>query len=381
MNSVMKNLIDSKFGLLRVIKKAPNIIGKSREYGAWECLCDCGNIKIVATYHLNRGNVKSCGCLRETNPENDYKIGDYFNRLTLVKYYKGKWECLCDCGNNIFIKTGALTSGNTKSCGCLKTESSSARSNNLIESRRQFKPRIASARRVWKSYCYRDNNCNISFDEFMIISQRKCFYCGIEPNTSYNYFSVKSSRSSNKAKEEGIFIYNGLDRINSLFNHTSDNVVACCYICNRAKNNKTTEEFVTWINNLQIIDKKYQIVNKEFPKYYKTSVKVIWSTSYNDGNISLENFESLSQYSCHYCNGTPNNIFNYAKTDKKSSQKAINNANFIYNGLDRINPNLPHNLDNVVPCCKYCNFTKSNLSLEEFQDWIKRIQSFQNEKS
>ncbi len=33
-------------------------------HGQWKCLCDCGNIKIVADKHLNR--TTSCGCFRKT---------------------------------------------------------------------------------------------------------------------------------------------------------------------------------------------------------------------------------------------------------------------------------------------------------------------------
>lgn len=32
------------------------------------------------------------------------------------------WDCLCDCGNKVVVPKHLLTSGNTKSCGCLKRE-------------------------------------------------------------------------------------------------------------------------------------------------------------------------------------------------------------------------------------------------------------------
>lgn len=47
-----------------------------------------------------------------------------------------------------------------------------------------------------------------------------------------------------------------------------------------------------------------------------------------------------------------------------------NNGNFIYNGLDRINSMLLHNLNNIVPCCKLCNYLKRSLSLEKFSQLI-----------
>lgn len=51
-----------------------------------------------------------------------------FGRLT-VKYECGRnkygqvlWYCECDCGGNTIVMTSYLTSGDTKSCGCLKKE-------------------------------------------------------------------------------------------------------------------------------------------------------------------------------------------------------------------------------------------------------------------
>ena len=52
----------------------------------------------------------------------------HFGRLTAMEYLgsdnKGGtlWKCMCECGNDNFITTSHhLISGNTKSCGCLKS--------------------------------------------------------------------------------------------------------------------------------------------------------------------------------------------------------------------------------------------------------------------
>lgn len=50
--------------------------------------------------------------------------GIVFSRLTVIKYLmldkhnKRVWECRCVCGKITNVPTGALTSGNTNSCGC-----------------------------------------------------------------------------------------------------------------------------------------------------------------------------------------------------------------------------------------------------------------------
>ncbi len=45
-----------------------------------------------------------------------------------------------------------------------------------------------------------------------------------------------------------------------------------------------------------------------------------------------------------------------------------------YNGLDRLDPLLPHNINNIVSCCKFCNFGNGKYSYDDFILWIKRLQ-------
>lgn len=56
----MKDLTGQRFGKLLVLECAGKPDGR-RYY--WKCQCDCGNIKIVAGASLTSGNTKSCGCL------------------------------------------------------------------------------------------------------------------------------------------------------------------------------------------------------------------------------------------------------------------------------------------------------------------------------
>lgn len=41
------------------------------------------------------------------------------------------WKCLCSCGNYTAVPSGSLTSGKTKSCGCLKLETKGAMTHGL----------------------------------------------------------------------------------------------------------------------------------------------------------------------------------------------------------------------------------------------------------
>ena len=48
------------------------------------------------------------------------------------------------------------------------------------------------------------------------------------------------------------------------------------------------------------------------------------------------------------------------------------NGDYIYNGLDRIDPSKGYELTNIVTCCENCNRLKSDLvSYEEFIEFIK----------
>lgn len=56
-------------------------------------------------------------------------IGQKYGRLKIIeklktrdKHKKVVWKCLCDCGNFTEVNTKNIRTGNTASCGCLKTE-------------------------------------------------------------------------------------------------------------------------------------------------------------------------------------------------------------------------------------------------------------------
>ena len=110
------------YGKWTVLRKAE----EKNSYGdiCWVCRCECGTEKVVSGKILRRGKSKSCGCTR-----NIIKPGDKFGSLTILKD-SGKrenrhklWECLCDCGNIVLVRSSNLTTGNTKSCGCCNNNS------------------------------------------------------------------------------------------------------------------------------------------------------------------------------------------------------------------------------------------------------------------
>jgi len=85
--------------------------------------------------------------------------------------------------------------------------------------------------------------------------------------------------------------------------------------------------------------------------------------AYRDFNIEFNNFKQLIHSDCHYCGTPPSQWFK-----KKESKEGV-----MYNGLDRQDNNKGYTLDNVVPCCKFCNFAKKTSELDEFESWLDRV--------
>lgn len=108
----------------------------------WLCRCDCGKECVVSSSSLINGNTKSCGCLHKERTSKANRInlvGKIFGRLTVKRFYKvnkwnqSVWECECSCSKVTYVQGGELTSGDTKSCGCYKSELTTERSRSILK--------------------------------------------------------------------------------------------------------------------------------------------------------------------------------------------------------------------------------------------------------
>ena len=314
-------------------------------------------------------------------------VGKVFGRLTVIKKApsitikngdkRGVWECECSCGEIVFVQTNKLNSKWTKSCGCLKVDKARDNAFIMTENHRQFDPKIASARTVWRRYHQQDPECDIGFDDFLLITQMNCFYCDCSPANKFNKFLAPSVKGSIKGKEEGLFCYNGLDRFdNNNKNHTLLSVVPCCSICNYSKNDRELSIFIKWANNLTIknfIPLDIGSIPMPVNRLLRQSIKMAFHNIDNT-DLTIEEFYFISQINCFYCEIEPSNMMNRGKGYVLRLGEFPEQGDFKYNGIDRIDSNKLHMKDNIVPCCKYCNRAKSDFSLTEFQDWIRRIQ-------
>ena len=124
MANTVKDLSGQRFGRLIALKPLEE---RKKGYVMWECKCDCGNTAIVSTKQLVTGGTLSCGCLRKERAlEQTVDItGQRFGKLVALKPTEERrnryvmWECLCDCGNTVSVRSSSLTSGNNVSCGCM----------------------------------------------------------------------------------------------------------------------------------------------------------------------------------------------------------------------------------------------------------------------
>lgn len=99
----MKDITNQKFGRLRAIQ--PVSQNKYKKY-KWECLCDCGETKIILSNSLLSGHVKSCGCALKginTGDKNGNWTGDNVGKTGLHRWatrHKSKPSKCEDCGEN-----------------------------------------------------------------------------------------------------------------------------------------------------------------------------------------------------------------------------------------------------------------------------------------
>lgn len=74
-------------------------------------------------------------------------------------------------------------------------------------------------------------------------------------------------------------------------------------------------------------------------------------------DLSEEIFSTLINSQCFYCMVEPQQKY----------------GKLIYNGIDRMDNSIGYSHQNCIACCGICNSAKSNMSLEDFSNWIMRL--------
>jgi hypothetical protein len=155
-------------------------------------------------------------------------IGKTFGKLTVLsrssktqRNRSAMWLCLCLCGKTTTVQSLSLRRGNTRSCGCLVSETNRL-CNTLAGDeallRRKFRTYRQSARKKSKQW-------GLTEAEFRSLMKSPCFYCG----TSSPY---------------------GIDRVDNADGYTLENSRSCCKVCNYAKNTMSENEFLAWVTQV-----------------------------------------------------------------------------------------------------------------------------------
>ena len=105
-------------------------------------------------------------------------------------------------------------------------------------------------------------------------------------------------------------------------------------------------------------------INRVFSRYKRTAY-----LRKKQFNLTREDFSGLVLNKCFYCGIEPSQVLKRFKTNK---------IQLLYNGIDRIDSSKGYIINNCVSCCRYCNQSKSDLSLNHWMDHIKRIVKWQD---
>lgn len=120
-----EQLIGSRFNKLIVLNEVEGLRSKARYMN---CLCDCGKKKDVLLSNLTSGRTRSCGCLRPGFKRIRFiEAGAKYGKLTVVaerepcgKPARRAVDVTCDCGTELWVWFDNLLAGTVKSCGCLQ---------------------------------------------------------------------------------------------------------------------------------------------------------------------------------------------------------------------------------------------------------------------
>ena len=180
--------------------------------------------------------------------------GQRFGRLlVLQRHSPDAWSCKCDCGNTKVVKTSNLSNGGTKSCGCLAKESRKASGLRLASVNKELhrgRPRLDLSEEQRAARFKRDMlhgykgrarekglEWKLTEEQFETLLSGNCHYCNEPPAPRH--------------RKIGTLTCNGIDRKDNLLGYNSENVVSCCWSCNRIKRCIPYGPFIDFVNRIK----------------------------------------------------------------------------------------------------------------------------------
>jgi hypothetical protein len=233
MISKYEQYVGTTIGYRTILGIHPN--EKTNHVYFW-CRCECGHEGQVLAINLIRGKQISCGCknAKKMIDLTGFRFGkwivlnreeNYIRPLpgSNTKYGKKQirtastqWKCQCDCGNIQICLGGMLRAGKTLGCRRCKTHRESEDGGVLSK----YNKVRSSALNSGKSW-------NIEKDLWEVLVIKNCFYCNRSPE------QIHLEKR-----------YNGLDRYDNDEGYCNNNVVPCCWSCNKRKGSSHGDDFL-----------------------------------------------------------------------------------------------------------------------------------------
>ena len=227
-----------RFGRLIAIDGSRRTENKKRVL--WECLCDCGNVIYVQSATLRKGITQSCGCFRKEVTSSRCKgpdiSGQRFGRLTAIREdgrsNKSSVIWFCICD----CGESRLVSRCTLESGHTRS-CGCLRSDLLIEVwSTRMPPYQHILNRARDGAIKRGFEFDLSLEFYQSLVGKDCHYCSLP--LLWN--------ARRKDKQKGRSAHN-LDRKDSSLGYTESNVVPCCGTCNWIKSDVVSYDEMIWI--------------------------------------------------------------------------------------------------------------------------------------
>jgi hypothetical protein len=165
-----------------------------------------------------------------------FAAGSRFGKLVVTQAPESHASfvvCTCDCGHTKPLTLTSLKTG-TKSCGCGRVDAGKLNAKGPGESlyRHLFNNYKGGAKK--RGYTF-----EITVEQFTLLVQSLCHYCGAKP------FTVCKQKT-----KAGSVLYNGIDRLDNAQGYVAGNVVSCCRHCNRAKAELSVDDFLGLVKRI-----------------------------------------------------------------------------------------------------------------------------------
>lgn len=180
------NEVGNEYGYLTVL--AYSHTEKSHAFWLCRCICGREKAINGQHLRRGQQTSCGCagGKRRPRDISSGIDTGFKINRLEVIlqvfdnNRHKLYWLCKCDCGGEKLVETYDLLHGKVKSCGCLRKETATNESY-----RRRLPEGISARNAVISSYKKGARSRKLQFalsnDYITQLLSSNCFYCGAEP--------------------------------------------------------------------------------------------------------------------------------------------------------------------------------------------------------